>query len=152
MKDSFEVRDATRSDAAELLRLLSQLGHEIPPGFDAARLVAFLASGEQVLVAARAGSVPGSPLLGAATLHVTPMLHRPGPVGRITSLVVDDGQRGHGIGRALVRAAERSFDARGCVFVEVTSNKRRTDAHAFYERLGYAATSFRFGRSIGRGA
>jgi ribosomal protein S18 acetylase RimI-like enzyme len=152
MTDSIEVREATPADAAEVVRLLSQLGHAIPPGFDEARLAAFLEGGEHALVAARAGSAAGAPLLGAATLHVTPMLHRPGPVGRITSLIVDDGARGRGIGRALVGSAEVLLAARGCVFVEVTSNKKRTEAHAFYERLGYTATSFRFGKSLRSGA
>ena len=31
--------------------------------------------------------------------------------------------------------------------LEVTSNRARTDAHAFYERLGYVATSFRFAKT-----
>jgi hypothetical protein len=30
----------------------------------------------------------------------------------------------------------------------VTSNKARTDAHAFYERLGYTATSVRFAKKV----
>ena len=78
------------------------------------------------------------------------MLHRSGPVGRLTALVVDERARGRGVGRALIDAAEGILIERGCVLIEVTSNKRRTDAHAFYERLGYTATSFRFAKPIPR--
>jgi len=87
-------------------------------------------------------------LLGVLTLHITPVLHRAGPVGRLTMLVVDESARGEGIGRALVTAAEAYFAERGCALVEVTSNKRRTDAHAFYERLGYQGTSERFAKPV----
>ena len=34
-------------------------------------------------------------------------------------------------------AVERSRQ-RGCAMVQLTSNKKRVDAHRFYERLGFA--------------
>jgi ribosomal protein S18 acetylase RimI-like enzyme len=140
------VRDMISQDAAEVTRLLAELGYSWPVRDVAARIDAFHTNGERALVAQRAGS---SSLLGVLSLHITPVLHRAGPVGRLTMLVVDASARGTGIGRALVTAAEAYFAERGCVLVEVTSNKKRTDAHAFYERLGYRATSERFAKSIG---
>jgi GNAT superfamily N-acetyltransferase len=74
------------------------------------------------------------------------VLHRAGPVGRVTALVVEASSRGCGIGRALMEAAERWTAEQGCVLIEVTSNQRRVDAHRFYEKLGYERTSFRFSR------
>ena len=143
--DAVRVREARLADAAEVVRLLSQLGHAQPAGDDSARLAAFLEQGECVLVAERAAS--RSPqLLGVVTLHIAPVMHRVGPVGRLSAVVVDESARGAGVGRALVLAAEAFFAARGCAMIEVTSNKARTDAHAFYERLGYAATSVRFAK------
>jgi GNAT superfamily N-acetyltransferase len=56
--------------------------------------------------------------------------------------------RGGGVGRALISAAEQRLAARGCDLVEVTSNLRLVDAHAFYQRLGYEATSLRFKKSL----
>ena len=141
------VRALVASDAPEVARLFAMLGYEWTPDVMTARIAAFLGSGERALVAALAGDNT-EPLLGLLTLHVTPVLHRAGPVGRLTALVVDEAARGRGVGRALVQAAEADFAARGCVLVEVTSNVRRLDAHAFYERLGYVGTSRRFGKTL----
>ena len=145
MGEPIIVRDMTVTDAAEVARLLGQLGYPWPVSEVAARIKTFLASDERALVASREGSAS---LLGVLTLHITPVLHRAGPVGRLTMLVVDESARGEGIGRALVTAAEAYFGERGCALIEVTSNKRRADAHAFYERLGYSATSERFAKPV----
>ena len=59
-------------------------------------------------------------------------------------MVVAEAERGRGIGAALVAEAERRLGARGCGLVEVTSNQKRLRAHAFYEKLGYERTSYRF--------
>jgi GNAT superfamily N-acetyltransferase len=53
------------------------------------------------------------------------------------------------LGRALVAAAESELAARGCGLLEITSNSKRTDAHAFYESLGYERTSVRLAKTIG---
>ena len=149
MVDAIVVREAQVADAAEVVRLLIQLGHAQPPGDPAARLAAFLGQGQRVLVAARAPSEPGLPLLGAVTLHIMPVMHRAGPIGRLSAVVVDESARGKGVGRALVSASEAFLLVRGCAMIEITSNKARADAHAFYERLGYTATSVRFAKQMG---
>ena len=149
MSERIEVREAGLADAAEVVRLLAQLGHDQPASDPAARLAAFLEQGERVLVAARAPSAPGSPLVGVVTLHVMPVMHRAGPIGRLTAVVVDEPARGTGIGRALVAASEAILLERGCAMIEITSNRKRTDAHTFYEGLGYTITSFRFAKQLG---
>ena len=148
MTGSIEVREAVAADAAEVVRLLAQLGHSQPAGDPAARLAAFFDQGDHVLVAVQAPSAPGSSLVGALTLHIMPVMHRAGPIGRLTAVIVDEAARGKGVGRALVAAAEVLLRERGCAMIEITSNKKRTDAHAFYEGLGYTATSFRFAKQI----
>lgn len=137
------VREAVAEDVPALAELLGQLGHPVAPAVLAERLRRFHTAGELALVAARGGEV-----VGLVTVHVTPVLHRPTAVGRLTALVVAEGARGGGVGRALVAAAEERLAARGCALVEVTSNRRRTDAHAFYERLGYEVTSLRFWKRL----
>jgi GNAT superfamily N-acetyltransferase len=138
------VRRAVPDDAAEMARLLTHLGHPTDVAMIATRWDVWGAAGNAAFVAERADGT----LAGLITTHHMTVLHRPRPVGRITSLVVDEGERGRGVGRALVAAAESLLADAGCGLLEVTSNLRRADAHAFYERLGYERTSARFAKSI----
>ncbi|MGV9881937.1 N-acetyltransferase family protein [Streptomyces sp. NPDC003006] len=47
-------------------------------------------------------------------------------------------RRGGGLGRLLMERAVERARARGCALVQLTSNKRRADAHRFYASLGFA--------------
>ena len=138
------IRSATPHDATELARLLTQLGHPTAPSDITANWDAWRNEHNDALVAPREDGT----LAGVVTVHSMLVLHRRRPVGRITSLIVDAPVRGEGIGRALMTAAEAVLAARGCGLLEITSNARRTDAHAFYERLGYAKTSVRLAKEI----
>ena len=79
-------------------------------------------------------------IVGVLTTAITAVLHWPRPVGRISMMVVAEEARGAGIGAALVAEAEKRLAAKGCGLVEVTSNRKRQRAHAFYEKLGYERT------------
>jgi ribosomal protein S18 acetylase RimI-like enzyme len=137
------IRGARDEDIPALAALLGELGYPASPDVIGQRLHAMLDAGELVLIAIRE-----SEALGVVTVHVTPVLHRPTSVGRITALVVTRRARGEGVGRALVDVAERLLAQRGCALIEVTSNQRRADAHAFYVRLGYEVTSLRFKKEL----
>lgn len=138
------IREATEQDAPELARLLTALGH--PTGAEGvlARWHSWKAEGNSALVAARADGT----LSGLATVHKTWVLHRPKPLARITSLIVDEAERGQGIGRALVAASEKWLADAGCGILEITSNHQRQDAHEFYRHLGYEQTSARFMKKL----
>ncbi len=140
-----EIRIAEARDAAAMSTLLGELGFPSPAAVVSERLEALDVAEEKTLVATRRGNV-----VGLLTLHITPVLHRPTSIGRLAALVVAEHERGKGIGRALVDAAEQFFAERGCKLVEVTSNLRLVDTHSFYERLGYEATSLRFKKSLTR--
>ena len=138
------VRQAVLSDAQEIARLLTQLGHPTSAAEVQALWPAWAAAGNDAWVVPRADGT----LAALAVLHRTHMLHRRRPVGRITALVVDEADRGAGLGRSLVAAAEARLAGEGCELLEITSHRRLTEAHAFYEHLGYEYTSLRFAREL----
>jgi PhnO protein len=138
------IREARADDAKALADLIGELEHPVTPDEIRQRLAVFPLG--SVLVAETQGR--GKRIVGCATLAITPVLHRAGPVGRITMLVVRADMRGQGIGQALVEAAKARFKQRGCVLAEVTSNLKLKPAHAFYERLGFRKTSWRFGKQL----
>jgi predicted N-acetyltransferase YhbS len=138
------VREAGQGDCGALSRLISQLAYAASEAELSQRLAAMHGEGPRVLVAELEGNV-----VGCLSTSIMRVLHRPAPVGRISMLVVDEAVRGRGIGAALVRAAEEALTGAGCAIVELTSNLRRTDAHRFYERLGYERTSVRLAREPG---
>jgi len=138
------IRQATEDDAPELARLLTALGHATDPAELRDRWQSWCEEGNVALV----GTRPDGSLTGVATLHRTWVLHRPRPLGRITALMVDEPDRGRGIGRALVAGAEKWFTEAGCGLLEITSNARRLDAHRFYLHLGYEQTSARFMKKL----
>ncbi|MFN3727318.1 MAG: GNAT family N-acetyltransferase [Allosphingosinicella sp.] len=136
------IREAGTDDIPALAALIRALGYEVDEAGVGARLDELIAEGRRPLVA------EDGRVIGCLTWSLTRVLHRPRPVGRITMLVVEEGVRGRGLGRLLVEAAEHRLRREGCGLVEVTSNLRRTDAHGFYERLGFERTSYRFYRSL----
>lgn len=52
--------------------------------------------------------------------------------------------RGKGIGARMIEYAIEEARRRDCRTVQLTSNMARTDAHRFYERLGFAKSHFGF--------
>ena len=138
-----EIRNAKPSDAERLTELMRVLGHEIDEKSVRKNVKALNKAGESPLVATL-----GKDVVGMIGVHRMLTVHRPAPVGRITILVVAEEARKQNIGRMLVEAAEAWCRKQGCQIVEVTSNDRLAQAHAFYRHMGYERTSIRFMKKL----
>lgn len=60
--------------------------------------------------------------------------------GQIEAVRVATSRRGQGIGAAMIAWAIAQCRSRGCSLVQLTTDKARSNAHRFYDRLGFEAT------------
>ncbi|KRF19946.1 GNAT family acetyltransferase [Nocardioides sp. Soil797] len=92
-------------------------------------------------------------LVATLQLTVLPGLARAGARRlQVEAFRVASSTRGTGLGAALLEWAAAYGAERGADLVQLTSDKRRVDAHRFYERLGYTATHEGFKRALGQPA
>jgi len=78
-------------------------------------------------------------VVGTMQLTFTPSLSYQG--GRrctVESVRVDGRLRGKGIGREMMLWAIERAKEKGCVSMQLATHKDRTDAHRFYESLGFS--------------
>ncbi|MFB6894385.1 GNAT family N-acetyltransferase [Kitasatospora sp. NPDC056327] len=95
---------------------------------------------QHLVVAERAGRT-----IGTLQLTVVPGLSRKGATRTVIEAVrIHADERGTGLGTDLIRwAVDRSREL-GAELVQLTSDVTRTDAHRFYERLGFVASHVGF--------
>ena len=80
-------------------------------------------------------------VVGTLQLTFIPGLSRSGATrAQIEAVRVHADYRSKGLGAALFRWAIGEARARGCALVQLTTDTSRSDAHRFYERLGFVAS------------
>jgi GNAT superfamily N-acetyltransferase len=140
------LRPARAADVPALVALLAadQLGATRDGVRDGADLAAYTAAFEAIdadpahilVVAESAGEV-----VGTLQLSFLPGLARRGALrAQIEAVRVADAARGGGLGGAMIGWAIEEARRRGCALVQLTTDKSRTDAHRFYQRLGFVAS------------
>ncbi|MFI6945189.1 GNAT family N-acetyltransferase [Streptomyces sp. NPDC050422] len=146
-----EIRPAAIGDLSEIVAMLADdpLGarRESPDDL-APYLAAFrrLADDphQHVMVAVRADRI-----VGTLQLTVIPGLSRRGSTRSVIEGVrVHGDERGSGLGTQLIQWAVDESRRQDCQLVQLTSDATRTDAHRFYERLGFVASHVGFKLSL----
>lgn len=139
------IRSAAEADLPRIVELLSQLAlgdnrdvpaDPLPDTYHTALRDIDADPRQQLMVAELEGQVVGSIVVGI----IPNLSHRGRPWAFVESVVVDDWARGRGYGEALVRYAIEEARRVGCYKLSLTSNKRRSEAHRFYKKLGFTAT------------
>jgi ribosomal protein S18 acetylase RimI-like enzyme len=139
------LRPATLEDLPAIVHLLAddELGRsreDARTPLDPRYLTAFAAierdPNQLLAVAEQDGRV-----IGCLQLSFIPGLSRLGMWrGQIESVRVASSERGAGIGRIMFEWAIATCRDRGCGLVQLTTDKARASAHAFYEGLGFKAS------------
>ncbi|MGY1410449.1 MULTISPECIES: GNAT family N-acetyltransferase [unclassified Luteimonas] len=132
-------------DADDVAALLCELGYPCDEEDAARRIRTILDNDRQALVVARVeGAVAG--LVALDFMYYLPLDTL---TCRITALVVSASARGQGLGRQLLREAERRARTGGAARLELASGSQRTDAHAFYRACGFSDGTVRFIKRLG---
>jgi GNAT superfamily N-acetyltransferase len=149
--DRAAVRDAVEADLPRVVELLQQMSLDSPredtsSPLKEAYLEAFRRIEADPSLRLLVIEVDGR-VLGTASFILVPNLsYRGRPHAIIENVVVDEAERGRGLGEQLVLHCLEEARRAGCTRLSLASNRRRTRAHAFYERLGFKQShlGFRF--------
>lgn len=140
-----EFRPAVRADLPAIVALLAddplgarreQAMEPLPESYASAFDAIAADPNNQLLVAVCNGQIAGTMQL----TFLPGISHQGSWRCQIEGVRVASGVRSRGVGRRMIEWAIDQAMARGCRFVQLTSDKSRTDALRFYEGLGFAAT------------
>ncbi len=137
-----EIRRAVVGDLGAIVALLAEDkvgGHgdtvttPLSPRYHEAFAAISRQDHNEILVA-----VEGDRVVGCYQLMILPGLTRGGITrAQVEMVLVAHDRRGGGIGTVMMNDAIARARAAGCGVVQLTSNRRRVDAHRFYQRLGF---------------
>jgi GNAT superfamily N-acetyltransferase len=142
-----EIRAATADDVAAIVAMLADdpLGaqrespDDLTPYLTALERLASDPN-QRLVVAVRDDRV-----VGTLQLTIVPGLSRRGATRSIIESVrIHADERGSGLGTQLIEWAIDESRRQDCQLVQLTSDNTRTDAHRFYERLGFTASHVGF--------
>lgn len=133
------LREARADDLPQVLAMYAQPGLDDGHVLDQARAEEIHASfarypSYRLFVACGIG---GKVLGSYALLVMHNLAHMGTPSAIVEDVVVDESQRGQGIGRRMMDHALARAREAGCYKLALSSNLKRTRAHAFYESLGF---------------
>ncbi|MEV6190923.1 GNAT family N-acetyltransferase [Streptomyces sp. NPDC051920] len=142
-----EIRPAAADDVPAIVAMLADdpLGAQRESPDDLSPYLAALERlsrdpNQHLVVAVRDGRV-----VGTLQLTVIPGLSRRGATRSVIEAVrIHADERGSGLGTELIEWAVEESRRQDCQLVQLTSDVTRTDAHRFYERLGFEASHVGF--------
>ena len=130
----FIIRKIELKDACELCKICSEeMGYECAPALVKSKIEKLDSKREAVFVAEEE-----SQLLGFIHVERYDVLYFES-MANILGLAVKKDFQKQGLGKALLLAAENWAQENGIYLMRLNSGINRTDAHGFYEHLGYVS-------------
>jgi len=139
-----DVRPARREDLPAIVAMLSEdaIGDETPPteplapAYDAAFRAIDADPRNLLLVAEVDGDVAGT----CQVTFIPYLTHGASERALVEAVRVAAPHRSKGVGRRMMERVIDESRRRSCLIVQLTTNRQRLRARAFYERLGFVAS------------
>ncbi|MGC4105138.1 MAG: GNAT family N-acetyltransferase [Thermomicrobiales bacterium] len=128
------------ADIAAIARLITELGYPTDAATQRARLTR-RATIQDVVSLDMLVARDGNEIVGLASVAALDIDLDESDVAELRALVVLQERRGERIGEKLVTAARMWARERGARTLMLRTNVNRTDAHRFYERLGFVQST-----------
>jgi PhnO protein len=142
MEEGYTIRQAVESDATAVKCLLEELENR---EFDQAVFWSIYMEYLRVpLTLMKVAVSSETEIVGLITCKGQSLLHHEGMVFEIQELIVTAAHQGNGIGRKLIEALRPELLHHAAISLEVTTNKRRKEAHAFYQSVGFLNSHEKF--------
>ena len=132
------IREAAETDLPSILSLYGQ------PDFDNGVMADIESARDFLATIARypdyrvyVAEIEGERIAVYSLLIMNKLAHKCTPSAILEDIVVATSRQRQGVGKALVAHAMNMARSKGCYKLVLSSNARRTDAHRFYDQLGF---------------
>lgn len=142
MDKNLNFRTATKEDLPGIIRMLADdiLGASremISAGYSEKYLKAFEKIQSDPNQELTVVEMNGQTVATFQLTFIQYLNHEGGLRAQVESVMTDSGFRRQGIGTEMIKYAIRRAGEKGCVLIQLTSDKKRPDAIRFYKSLGF---------------
>jgi PhnO protein len=142
MEENYTIRKAEQSDASSVKCLLEELENRL---FDQAVFTRIYTEYLHTPLTLMYVAIQNeNEIIGFISCKGQSLLHHEGLVFEIQELIVTASHQGRGVGRQLIATLKPELAQLGAKSLEVTTNKRRKEAHAFYQSVGFLNSHEKF--------
>lgn len=141
-----KIRAAKEYDIGAIVALLAQLWPDQKQR--PVRLRAILRAGISDKRFRYAVAEDDKEVVGFASFEVQRSLWQQGSIIMLNELVVDETQRGKGVGKMLLREAERYARQKRCSHIKLDTALHRRQTHRFYHRQKFEKTGYSYVKNI----
>jgi PhnO protein len=142
MKENWKIREVEVKDLLEVKLLLDELENRVSDLAIFTEIFHHYCT--EISTLFYVAELKNNGIIGFITCKSQWLLHHEGQVCEIQEMIVTKDFQGKGIGKELVEKVKKVVLAWGVKSLEVSSNKRRKEAHQFYQKIGFKNSHEKF--------